>query len=145
MTNLIFLGISPTTKVGQNMTAKADVALLQKEQFVSNGETRIRFNFIVATAWSGMIDRFKGCEIGMVIPSVELKGDSRIHNGKVYSNHTIVNVDNKWLTPTLSPDTQKEVDRLVAEFRTTFDGTAKTYSAPTNTKASAPPVDDLPF
>ena len=147
MTNLIFLGISPTTKVGQNNTAKADVALLNKETFDYKGEKRTRFNLIVATAWSGMIDRFNGCEEGMVIPNLELKGDSRIHQGKVYSSHTVISVDNTWMTKQLTPETQAEVKKYAAEFRTTFDGTTKTYSAPANTtaKASSPPVDDLPF
>ena len=103
MTNLIFLGISPTTKVGQNNTAKADVALLNKETFDYKGEKRTRFNLIVATAWSGMIDRFAGCEVGDIIPNLELKGDSHIHQGKVYSSHTVISVDNTWLKKPLTP------------------------------------------
>ncbi len=152
MTNLIFLGISPTTKVGQNNTSKADVALLNKETFDYKGEKRTRFNLIVATAWSGMIDRFNGCEVGDIIPNLELKGDSRIHQGKVYSSHTVISVDNTWMKKPLTPETNAEVTKYSAEFKTTYDGTAKTYDpgryqAPTNTaKTPAPALDDdLPF
>ena len=49
----------------------------------------------------------------------------------------------------LSPETKKALDDLIADFKTTFDGSAPTYTAPANAgqkKATATTVDDdLPF
>jgi hypothetical protein len=149
MTNLVFAGISPTTVVGANSTPKADVAFIQKETYErKGGDTVTTFKVLIATAWRGTIDLFKGATPGCIVPSLEIKCSSRILKGKKYNDINVESVDNKFFTKELSPETKKALDDLIADFKTTFDGSAPTYTAPTNTakKDPAPTVDDgLPF
>lgn len=148
MTNLVFAGISPTTAVGANSTPKADVAFIQKESYQKkDGETVTTFKVLIATAWRGTIDLFKGATPGCIVPSLEIKCSSRILKGKKYNDINVESVDNKFFTKELSPETKKALDDLIADFKTTFDGSAPTYTAQANTaKTPAPALDDdLPF
>lgn len=139
MNNLVFIGISPTEKVGKNATPKAEVALLQKEQY----NDKVNYILLVCTAWKSIIDQFSKMEQGMVIPNVEIKPESRLYKGKVFHNLTITSVEGPAFHPQkgLSPETLAKVKELAADFATL--GTDA--PAPAKKSSPAPLTDDLPF